>query len=42
MKTRFLQVVIIANPAALSFMAGRFNSAAQRPMCQLANLFNPF
>jgi hypothetical protein len=27
---------------ALSFVAGRFDSVAQRPMCRLADLFNPF
>ena len=27
---------------ALSLMAGRFDSVAQRPLCRLADLFNPF
>ena len=27
---------------ALSLVAGRFDSVAQRPMCRLADLFNPF
>ena len=27
---------------SLSFVAGRFESVAQRPLCGLADLFNPF
>jgi hypothetical protein len=28
--------------SALSLVAGRFDSLAQRPLCRLADLFNPF